>query len=68
MLATTIRGKLKHFKSLKIPKRKSEAINRRRVDNPLIKRKRTKQQTMIYKTIHRKIDMHITMTLLAGQF
>jgi hypothetical protein len=67
MLATTIRGKLKHFKSLKIPKRKSEAINRR-VDNTLIKRKRTKQQTMIYKTIHRKIDMHITMTLLAGQF
>ena len=35
---------------LKIPKGYSEAINRRRTDNTMIKRKRT-----IYKTLHRKL-------------
>jgi hypothetical protein len=41
---------LKHFKSLKIPKRKSEAINRRGVDNTLVKRKR--KQELIEATIY----------------
>jgi hypothetical protein len=40
---------------LKIPKGYSEAINRRRTDNTMIKRKRTKGQTTIYKTLHRKL-------------
>jgi hypothetical protein len=41
---------------LKIPKRKSEAVNQR-TDNTMTKRKRTKGQTMIYKTPHRKLKI-----------
>ena len=37
-------------KSLKIPKRWSESVYQRRTDNSMAKRKRTKVQTMIYKT------------------
>ena len=37
-------------KSLKIPKGQSEAVNRRRTDNTMAKRKSTKGQTAIYKT------------------
>jgi hypothetical protein len=40
---------------LKIPKGYSEAMNRRRTDNTMIKRKRTKGQTTFYKTLHRKL-------------
>jgi hypothetical protein len=39
----------------KIPKRKSESVNRRRTDNTMTKIKRTKEQTTIYKTLHRKL-------------
>jgi len=38
-------------KSLKIPKWKSESVNRRRRDSIMAKRKRTKGQTTIYKTL-----------------
>ena len=41
-------------KSLKIPKGQSESIYRRRTDNTIAKRKRTKGQTTIYKTPHIK--------------
>jgi hypothetical protein len=37
-------------KSLKIPKEESESVNRRRTDNMMAKRKRTKGQSTIYKT------------------
>jgi hypothetical protein len=37
-------------KSLKIPKGQSETVYRRRTDNTMAKRKRTKGQTTIYKT------------------
>jgi hypothetical protein len=33
----------------------SKADNRRRTDNQITKRKRTKGQTTIYKTLHRKL-------------
>ena len=39
-----------HKKSLKIPKEKSESVNRRRTDNTMAKRKNTKGQTTINKT------------------
>ena len=45
-----------HKISLKIPERSSEAIIWR-TDNTLVKRKRTKR-TMIYKTLHIKIEQH----------
>ena len=37
------------YKNLKIPKGLSESVNRRRTDNTMAKRKRTKAQTTIYK-------------------
>ena len=37
------------------PKDYSKAINPRNTDNTMAKRKRTKGQTMIYKTLHRKL-------------
>ena len=39
---------------------KSEAVNRRRPDNTMIQRKRTKWLTMMYKTLHRqvKVEQH----------
>jgi hypothetical protein len=37
-------------KGLKIPKWQSESVYRRRTDNTMAKRKRTKGQTTIYKT------------------
>jgi hypothetical protein len=43
-------------KSLKIPKRQSESVYRRRTDNTMAKRKSTKGQTTIYKTIQKKIQ------------
>jgi hypothetical protein len=39
---------------LKIPKGSSEAVNSRRTDNAMVKRKQTKDQTMIHKTLNRK--------------
>jgi hypothetical protein len=42
---------------LKIPKGQSEAVNRK-TDNATAKRKRAKEQTMIYKTPHRKPKKH----------
>jgi hypothetical protein len=36
----------------KIPKEQSEAVNRRSTDNTMVKRKRTKGQTTIYKTLY----------------
>ena len=35
-----------------IPKEQSEAVNRRSTDNIMVKRKRTKGQTTIYKTLY----------------
>jgi hypothetical protein len=37
------------------PKGYSKAINPRNTDNTMAKRKGTKGQTMIYKTLHRKL-------------
>jgi hypothetical protein len=47
------------MKSLNIPKRYTEVINRRRTGNTMTKRKKDKR-TIIYKTQHRKlqIDQH----------
>jgi hypothetical protein len=42
-------------KFLKIPKGKAESVNLRRTDNIMAKRKLTKGQTTIYKTLHRKL-------------
>jgi hypothetical protein len=44
-------------KSLTIPKGLSESVNRRRTDNAMAKRKRTKGQTTIYKRLHRKLKI-----------
>ena len=41
--------------SLNIQKGLSESVNRRRIDNTMAKEK--KGQTMIYKTLHRKLKM-----------
>ena len=46
-------------KSLKIPKWSSESINRR-TDNTMDRRKRTKGQTTIYKTLHKNKRSNIT--------
>jgi hypothetical protein len=35
----------------------SESVNRRKTDNGMTKRKRTKGQTTIYKTLHRKLKI-----------
>jgi hypothetical protein len=35
----------------------SEAVNQRWADNTMAKRKRKKGQTMIYKTLHRKLKV-----------
>ena len=40
-------------KSMKILNGESEAVNRKRIDNTMAKRKRTKGQTIIYKTVER---------------
>jgi len=37
-----------------IPKEYSLAVNQKRTDNTMTTRKRTKGQTIIYKTLHRK--------------
>ena len=42
--------------SLKIPKGYSEFVNRRRTDNTMAK-KGTKVQTMVNKTLHRKLKI-----------
>jgi hypothetical protein len=43
-------------KGLKIPKGESESVNRQ-IDNTTAKRKRTKGQTTIYKTLHIKLKI-----------
>ena len=47
-----------HKKSLKISKGYSESLHRRRTDNTMANRKRTKGQTTIYKTQHRKLKIY----------
>jgi hypothetical protein len=42
----------------------SEAINQRMTDNTIAKRKRTKGQTKIHKTFHRKLKIPTTRTPL----
>jgi len=37
----------------------SEAENHRRTDNTIVKGKRTKGQTTIYKTLHRKLKIEL---------
>jgi hypothetical protein len=49
-------GQVNQMKSLKIPTGKSEAVNQR-TDKAMTKIKRTKRQTMIYKTHHRKLKI-----------
>ena len=46
-----------HQRSLKITKGTPEAAHRRRADNTMTKRKRTKGQRTIYKTRHRKLKI-----------
>ena len=48
--------------SLKIPQWQSEYTHRKRKDNKIIKRKKTKGQTTIYKTLHRKPNDRTTRT------
>ena len=50
------KGAIRSRKS-KIPKGQSEAVTRRRRDNTMTKRKKTKGQTTIYKTLHRKLKI-----------
>ena len=38
-----------------ITQEKSEAVNQRRTDNAMAKRKKTNRQTMINKTLHKKL-------------
>jgi hypothetical protein len=45
------------FRSTWVHLRVSKAINRRRTNNTMAKRKKTKGQTMMYKTIHRKLKI-----------
>jgi hypothetical protein len=47
--SVTVNINIKSKKSLKIPKRQSESVYRRRTDNTMAKRKGTKGQTTIYK-------------------
>ena len=49
-----------HLCQVKIPKRKSKIVNRRRTYNTTDKRNGTKGQTIIYRTLHReqKIERH----------
>jgi len=42
-------------KTLKISKGESESVNWRRTNNTMAKRKSTKGETTIYKTLHRKL-------------
>jgi len=44
-------------KSLKVPKGESETVNQRRTNNTMAKIKGTIGQTMIYKTLHRKLKI-----------
>jgi hypothetical protein len=43
------------LKRWKIPNGKSEAVHQGRADNTMTQRKKTKGQTMIYKTLHKKL-------------
>jgi len=42
---------------LKILKEKSEAVSRKRTGNTIVNRKKTKVQTLINKTLHRKLKI-----------
>ena len=60
-------GRIK-TQGFKIPKGQSEAEIRRRTDNTMAKRKRTQGHTLVYKTLHRKLEieqyvLHITRQL-----
>ena len=43
---------------MRISNRRPEAVCQRRTDNTMAQRKRTKGETMIYKTLHRKHEPH----------
>jgi predicted choloylglycine hydrolase len=65
---TYIHDQTAHFsckvlKSLKISKGQSESVYRRRTDNTMAKRKRTKGQTTIYKNTYKPKD-RVTLTPL----
>ena len=55
VMRTSLQTINKHMKSLKITKRQSEAVSRRKTDNAMAKTKLTKVRTTIYKTLHRKL-------------
>jgi hypothetical protein len=55
----------------KIPKGLSEAVTQRRTDNTMVKRKKKKRQTKIYKTINRKLKIehhepHLKTRVISG--
>ena len=55
-----IKGEIRSLFSCSIhqkPQIESEAVNRRKPDNTMTKRKGTKVQTKNYKTLHRKIKI-----------
>ena len=45
------------YNSFKIPKRKLETFNRRKTNTAMVKRKRTKGQTIMFKKLHRKLKI-----------
>ena len=51
-------NQLFYKRSLQIPKRYSESVNRRRTDNTMQKTKRTKEQTTFYKILHIKLKIN----------
>ena len=40
-----------------MPKEQSEAVNQRKTDNTKVKRKRSKRQTVVDKSLHRKLKI-----------
>jgi hypothetical protein len=59
VISRVVRGELtfdSKKRCLKIPEGLSEVVNQK-TDNSMAKRKRTKGQTMIWKTLHRKLKI-----------
>ena len=50
-----------------MPKRLSEAINRRRKDNTIVQMKTGIGHTLIYRTLQRKLKNEITIALLTPE-
>ena len=44
-------------KSLKMPKRSPVAVNRKETNNRMANRKRTKKQEMVWKTLHKLLQL-----------